>query len=75
MATKTVMKIQKHIALFLGLLMIAIMILVGRIGWIQFIDGKRMTAQTDIQLKESKILHSPAALFMIEMDENWQSVA
>jgi len=58
MTRKTVVGIDRHIALFLSILVVVIIILVGRIGWIQFVDGKRMLAKTVTQLRESKVLHS-----------------
>ena len=59
MARKMVIRLEQRIALFLSVLLLLIIILAGRIGWIQFVDGKRMTAKTAIQLRESKLLHSP----------------
>jgi len=59
MIKKTAIKLKQRIALFLSILLVTILILVGRIGWIQFIDGKRMTAKIEMQLRESKVLHSP----------------
>ena len=59
MTKKNIVPIEKRIAWFLSALLVVIIILAGRIGWIQFVDGKRMTAKTEIQLRESKMLHSP----------------
>ncbi len=59
MAKPMVGRIDKRIAGFLSILMIVILVLVGRIGWIQFVEGKNMATKTAIQLRESKVLHSP----------------
>jgi len=59
MIKKPVMRVERNIVWFLSVFLVAILILVGRIGWIQFVDGKRMTARIEMQLRESKILHSP----------------
>jgi len=53
------MGLERSIVVFLSGLLVLIIILAGRIGWIQFIDGKRMTAKIEVQLSESKMLHSP----------------
>ena len=53
------MRLRRNIVLFLSVMLGVILILAGRIGWIQFVDGKRMTAKTEMQLRESKMLHSP----------------
>ena len=54
-----VMELKRSIIVFLSGLLLLIIILAGRIGWIQFVDGKRMTAKIGVQLSESKMLHSP----------------
>jgi len=59
MAKIMVGRIDKRIAGFLGTLMIIILVLIGRVGWIQFIEGESMAVKTAVQLRESKILHSP----------------
>jgi len=59
MRKEKVMGLERSIVWFLSILLVLIIILAGRIGWIQFIDGKRMTAKTEMLLRESKTLHSP----------------
>jgi len=59
MAKKRIVKIERRIAHSLSLLLIIIIILVVRIAWVQFVDGKRMVAKTEVQLKENRTLHSP----------------
>ena len=59
MTKRIVVRLERRIAWFLSILLVVIIILAGRIGWIQFVDGKRMTARTETQLRESKMLHSP----------------
>ena len=59
MAKKVMMKIERRIALFLSILLLLIVVLGVRIAWVQFVDGKRMTDKTEIQLRENKTLHSP----------------
>lgn len=59
MAKKRTVRIEQRMAWFLSVLWLVILVLVGRIGWIQFVDGKRMTDKVETQLRESKTLHSP----------------
>lgn len=59
MAKKKTVRIEQRMAWFLSVLWLVILVLVGRIGWIQFVDGKRMTDKVETQLRESKTLHSP----------------
>jgi stage V sporulation protein D (sporulation-specific penicillin-binding protein) len=56
---KNVVTLQRRIASFLVLLLVIILMLVIRIGWLQFIDGDRMAAKVAHQVKDSKILQSP----------------
>jgi stage V sporulation protein D (sporulation-specific penicillin-binding protein) len=51
--------IEKRIAWFLVAFLLAIFVLVGRIGWIQFVQGKRMVADFENQLKDGIVLQSP----------------
>ena len=39
--------------------MCALLFLVGRIAWVQFVDGKHLAEQASMQLKERKVLQSP----------------
>ncbi len=59
MMEKNVVTLQRRIAFFLVLLLVMILILVMRIGWLQFIDGDRMAAKVAHQVKDSKVLQSP----------------
>ena len=59
MAEKKMMKIERHIAIFLSVFLMVILILAGRIGWIQLVDGKRMADKVETQLRESATLHLP----------------
>lgn len=53
------MSIEKRIIVFFSALLCVIVVVAGRIGWIQFIDGKNMASKTATQLRESKALYSP----------------
>lgn len=59
MIEKNAVILQRRIASFLILLVIMIFILAMRIGWLQFIDGDRMTAKVANQVKDSQTLQSP----------------
>ncbi|MEG6584313.1 penicillin-binding protein [Dendrosporobacter sp. 1207_IL3150] len=51
--------IQRRIAIFITLLLLIILVLAGRIAWVQFVDGKRLATKVQNQLKENKALQSP----------------
>ncbi len=53
------MKIEKRMIVFLSFLLLMIFVVIGRIGWIQFVDGKKMASKTATQLRENKALYSP----------------
>ena len=72
MRKKNLLTLEKRIALFVSLLFVAVFILIIRIAWIQFVDGKNMTARSTIQLRESKVLHSPRGTIY---DRNGQEMA
>ena len=59
MSTRKKMSIEKRIIVFFSALLCVIVVVAGRIGWIQFIDGKNMASKTATQLRESKALYSP----------------
>lgn len=59
MIKKKVVTLEKRIAIFITVLLVAVLVLILRIAWIQFVDGKNMTARAETQLRESKMLHSP----------------
>ncbi|HWR42752.1 penicillin-binding protein [Sporomusa sp.] len=51
--------IQKRLALFLLLTIFALVGLAGRIAWIQFGEGQRLSAKVRDQLRESRVMQSP----------------
>lgn len=51
--------IQKRLAWFLTLTMLALIGLVSRVAWIQFGEGKRLSARVQEQLQESRTMQSP----------------
>jgi stage V sporulation protein D (sporulation-specific penicillin-binding protein) len=59
MPEKNAVTLQRRIALFLVMLLVMVLILIGRIGWVQFIEGERMTAKVANQVKDSMVLQSP----------------
>lgn len=59
MLGKNAVALQRRIALFLVMLLAMVIILIGRIGWVQFIDGERMTAKVTNQVKDNMVLQSP----------------
>jgi stage V sporulation protein D (sporulation-specific penicillin-binding protein) len=59
MLEKSAVSLQRRIALFLVMLLAVVLILIGRIGWVQFIDGERMTAKIMNQVKDNMVLQSP----------------
>ncbi|GMA99864.1 penicillin-binding transpeptidase domain-containing protein [Pelosinus sp. IPA-1] len=59
MAEKNVVVLQRRMVIFLSVLLGMVLILLGRIGWLQFVNGERMTAKMAMQVKESKVLQSP----------------
>jgi len=63
---------RKRIAIFFALLFFSLLVLVGRIAWVQFIDGKHLTEKAAQQLQESRSLQSPrGAIF----DRNGRKLA
>lgn len=59
MASAKELAVQRRIAWFLMAIFVAVIGLSGRIGWIQFVEGKRMAQNIDSQLKEIRTLQSP----------------
>ena len=51
--------IQRRIAVFITFMLLLILVLGGRIAWIQFVDGDQLSARVQNQLQESKTLQSP----------------
>ncbi len=56
---KSGMTVQQRIAGFLTMLLLAIIILAGRIGWVQFVEGKQLAEKVRNQLVDNKVLQSP----------------
>ena len=52
-------RVQKRIALTISLFLILIIGLVGRLVWIQFIQGGQLTEKAQSQVHDSKALQSP----------------
>jgi len=50
---------RKRIAIFFAFIFFLLLILVGRIAWVQFVDGKKLTEKAAQQLQESRSLQSP----------------
>lgn len=51
--------LQRRIAVFISFMLVLILVLGGRIAWIQFVDGDQLSAKVQNQLKERKTLQSP----------------
>lgn len=52
-------QVRKTIAVTMFLLLAAIVVLVGRIAWVQFVEGRQLTEKSRTQLRDSKLLQSP----------------
>jgi stage V sporulation protein D (sporulation-specific penicillin-binding protein) len=50
---------QKRIGIFLILMLFVLVILGGRIAWIQFVEGSELVAKAKMQLADKKELHLP----------------
>ena len=50
---------RKRLAFFLCLVLVILVALAGRVGWIQLVDGKRLSEKARDQLKENVVMHSP----------------
>ncbi|MEN6565806.1 MAG: penicillin-binding transpeptidase domain-containing protein [Veillonellales bacterium] len=51
--------IQRRIAGFISILLLLILLLTGRIAWIQFVQGHNLSAKAQTQLQENRGLQSP----------------
>ncbi|HEY3424158.1 MAG TPA: penicillin-binding transpeptidase domain-containing protein, partial [Negativicutes bacterium] len=51
--------VQRRIAIFLSVLLLCIVVLSGRIAWVQFVDGKRLREKVQTQLQDNIALQSP----------------
>ncbi|MDR3562291.1 MAG: penicillin-binding transpeptidase domain-containing protein [Negativicutes bacterium] len=56
---ETSQRVRKLIAVFLVMMLVAIFGLVGRIAWVQLVNGPKLAEQARSQLQESKLLQSP----------------
>ncbi len=52
-------QVRKSIAFVMFLLLAAIIALVGRIAWVQFVEGRHLAEKSRTQLRDSKLLQSP----------------
>lgn len=50
---------SRHVIVLLSLIMLAILTLAVRIGWLQFVEGSRLTDHMKSQLQDTRILQSP----------------
>lgn len=72
MIKKRIATLEWRIAIFLSIVLGAVLVLGLRIAWIQFVDGSKMTERIETQLRESKTLHSPRGTIY---DRNGQELA
>lgn len=63
---------QKRLAWFLTLTMLALVALAVRIAWIQFSEGRQLSAKVQDQLRESWVIQSPRGTIF---DRNGQQLA
>lgn len=63
---------QKRLAWFLTLTMLALVVLAARIAWIQFGEGQQLSARGQDQLRESWVMQSPRGTIY---DRNGQQLA
>ncbi|WP_094603051.1 Stage V sporulation protein D [Sporomusa silvacetica DSM 10669] len=68
----TPVSMQKRLAWFLTVTMLAIFGLAGRIAWIQFGEGQRLSTRVQDQLSESRVMQSPRGTIY---DRNGQQLA
>ncbi len=54
--------VYKRIAMVLIFIIGSLSLLALRIGWIQFVDGKRMAEKMQAQLKDTRVLYSPRGI-------------
>ncbi len=52
-------RVQRRMAILFTLLLLAVTGLIGRIAWIQFVDGKNLALKVQHQLVDNKVLQSP----------------
>lgn len=68
----TPVSMQKRLAWFLTITMLGLFALAGRIAWIQFGEGQRLSARVQDQLSESRVMQSPRGAIY---DRNGQQLA
>lgn len=51
--------VQRRAALLFSVMILMTVVLAGRIGWIQFVEGKNLTARIQNQVLDNKVLQSP----------------
>lgn len=51
--------VQRRVAVLLSVLLIMVVVLVGRIAWIQFMEGPMLATKVRGQLMDNKVLQSP----------------
>ncbi len=59
MATKLRSNVQRRIAVFISFMLMFIIVLSGRLAWMQLVQGDEFQKRVDHQVGESKILQSP----------------
>lgn len=59
LAVKLRINVQRRIAIFIGLMFLAIIFLCGRIGWMQIVKGDELASRALHQVGENRILQSP----------------
>ncbi|MDF2565277.1 MAG: ftsI [Massilibacillus sp.] len=59
MATKLRSNVQRRIAVFISFMLMFIIVLGGRLAWMQLVQGDELQKRVDHQVGESKILQSP----------------
>jgi len=59
MATKLRSNVQRRIAVFISFMLMFIIVLCGRLAWMQLVQGDELEKRVNHQVEESKILQSP----------------
>ena len=68
----TPVSMQKRLAWFLTMTIVGLFVLAGRVAWIQFGEGQRLSARVHEQVSESRLVHSPRGTIY---DRNGQQMA
>jgi cell division protein FtsI/penicillin-binding protein 2 len=55
----TPLRLRKRVTIFSLVLIFVLILLSGRIGWIQFVEGQKLSAQIKDQLRENRTTYSP----------------